>query len=210
MKKLMLLVAVMFLMAGCSQKDSEKGINNNGVNIYMNTDSNCAGIKRVDKDYDVTDPKEMLERADYCFFGTLSKLNGTEIYDDGKIKTSLTINVKDQIKGELSGSVIVYRDGGSISINDYLDYPGETCFDKNKLEAFPDTLKSQSYLEVVPATYFKAEENNDYLFFVQKNGETLEIYNDAYGMLKVKDKENIQNIYTNKEFKISELSGGQE
>ena len=39
----------------------------------MNTDSKCAGIKRVSKKYKETNPKDMLEKVDYCFIGKIKK-----------------------------------------------------------------------------------------------------------------------------------------
>ena len=39
-----------------------------------------------------------------------------------------------------------------------------------------------------------------------KNKKQMEIYNDAYGMLKILDDKNLENVYTNKKYKISEIS----
>ena len=49
------------------------------------------------------------------------------------------------------------------------------------------------------------KEGEEYMFFV-KNKKQMEIYNDAYGMLKVLDDKNLENVYTNKKYKISEIS----
>ena len=53
--------------------------------------------------------------------------------------------------------------------------------------------------------YFQAKEGEEYMFFV-KNKKQMEIYNDAYGMLKVLDDKNLENVYINKKYKISEIS----
>lgn len=207
MRKVMVLLAVMFMVVGCSQKESKESIVDNGLNIYMNTDSQCVGTKRIDKKYEMTQPTDLLKNVDYCFIGTLVSTNGTEIYDDGKIKESLNVTVKTKIKGDADDTLMIYRDGGGVSIQDYIDYPAKTCFDKSKLKSLPETLRTQSYLEVVPSTYFKAEMNTDYMFFIKKNGEKLEIYNDSYGMLKVESNEKVKNVYTSEEYKISDISG---
>ena len=52
---------------------------------------------------------------------------------------------------------------------------------------------------------FQAKEGEEYMFFV-KNKKQMEIYNDAYGMLKILDDKNLENVYTNKKYKISEIS----
>ena len=49
------------------------------------------------------------------------------------------------------------------------------------------------------------KEGEEYMFFV-KNKKQMEIYNDAYGMLRVLDDKNLENVYTNKKYKISEIS----
>ena len=77
--------------------------------------------------------------------------------------------------------------------------------DKNKLKSIPDKMKESCYIEVVPDAYFQAKEGEEYMFFV-KNKKQMEIYNDAYGMLKVLDDKNLENVYTNKKYKISEIS----
>lgn len=42
------------------------------------------------------------------------------------------------------------------------------------------------------------------MFFV-KNKKQMEIYNDAYGMLKVLDDKNLENVYTNKNIKFQKF-----
>jgi hypothetical protein len=206
MKKLIILLIVL-LLSGCGSSTSKT--NDGGsvkINVYMNNDSNCVGTKRIEKDYEITDPDKILEEVDYCFIGTIKELKESEIYDDGKIRTSMTISVKSSIKGDAKGSMEVYRDGGNVPINDYINYPKDTCLNKGTLNAIPENMRNGRYVEVIPSAYFEAEENVEYLFFVKNDENKLEVYNDAYGMLKILDDENVQNIYTNEKYKISEFA----
>ena len=117
----------------------------------------------------------------------------------------MSISIESTIKGDVTGDIEIYRDGGRSGINEYINYPKDTCLDKNKLKSIPDKMKESCYIEVVPDAYFQAKEGEEYMFFV-KNKKQMEIYNDAYGMLKILDDKNLENVYTNKKYKISEIS----
>ena len=205
MKKIIILFTVL-LLTGCGVGNTRNSKNNSQHhNIYMNTDSKCAGIKRVSKKYKETNPKDMLEKVDYCFIGKIKNFKDVEIYENGKIKTLMSISIESTIKGDVTGDIEIYRDGGRSGINEYVNYPKDTCLDKNKLKSIPDKMKESCYIEVVPDAYFQAKEGEEYMFFV-KNKKQMEIYNDAYGRLKVLDDKNLENVYTNKKYKISEIS----
>ena len=65
MKKIIILFTVL-LLTGCGVGTTRNSKNNSQHhNIYMNTDSKCAGIKRVSKKYKETNPKDMLEKVDF-------------------------------------------------------------------------------------------------------------------------------------------------
>lgn len=207
MKKLIIVLLGLFLV-GCSEienKNQENGeANNTGVNVYFNTNSNCVGTKRIEKTYSNTDPKDMMNVADYVFIGSLDKFSSSEVYDDGKIKESMKVSVKKVLKGKLDENITVYRDGGSVSIKTYKEYPNAKVIDKTKLEEFPNELKN-AFMEVVPSSYFLATQGKDYLFFIKNDGDTFMVHNDAYGMLEVLEDDKVKNVYTNDESSISEL-----
>ena len=61
MKKIIILFTVL-LLTGCGVGTTRNSKNNSQHhNIYMNTDSKCAGIKRESKIFIETNPKDMLE-----------------------------------------------------------------------------------------------------------------------------------------------------
>ena len=79
MKKIIILFTVL-LLTGCGVGTTRNSKNNSQHhNIYMNTDSKCAGIKRVSKKYKETNPKDMLEKVDYCFIGKIKNFKDVEI-----------------------------------------------------------------------------------------------------------------------------------
>ena len=135
MKKIIILFTVL-LLTGCGVGTTRNSKNNSQHhNIYMNTDSKCAGIKRVSKKYKETNPKDMLEKVDYCFIGKIKNFKDVEIYENGKIKTLMSISIESTIKGDVTGDIEIYRDGGRSGINEYVNYPKDTCLDKNKLKS---------------------------------------------------------------------------
>lgn len=201
MKKLVTLLAVLFLMVGCQAKETTIEDDEQKTNVYINEnkDGNNLGTERIYKDYKTTDPVKMIDEVDYCFIGSVSKELEAVIYDkDGKIKTGLEIEIKDVLKGDLDNKIIVYRDGGMTTVAQYLEYNGEDMiFSKNMLTTVTPENKRKIYtVEVVPSAYFALEMDTDYLFFVKDYDGMLEIYNDAYGMLKV-DGKKAENLYTN-------------
>ena len=80
----------------------------------------------------------MLEKVDYCFIGKIKNFKDVEIYENGKIKTLMSISIESTIKGDVTGDIEIYRDGGRSGINEYVNYPKDTCLDKNKLKSIPD------------------------------------------------------------------------
>lgn len=205
MKKLLILLLGLLLI-GCSPNNTKQESDESkaGVNVYFSSDSNCVGTKIIEKEYSNTNPKEMMNDADYVFIGSLDKFCSSEVYDDGKIKQSMEISVEKVLKGELNKKINVYRDGGSVSLKTYKDYPNAKIINKDKLEQFPTELQGGS-IEVVPSSYFLATQGKKYLFFVNKEEDTFMVHNDAYGMLEVLESDKVKNVYTNKESKISEL-----
>lgn len=196
-KNLLLVTVLSLLATGCGNQSSSKEYSNN---TYMNNDSHCVKVEKVYKEYTLKEPTSLLENADYCFIGTVTDIDESITYDDAKLKTSLTIQVDDMIKGEDISEITATRDGGRMNVNEYLSIEGETYFDTDMLEKLPDDYKKSTYIEIVPSAYFKEELNHQYLFFINDN----EIMEDAYGMLEV-DGDKAKNFYTNKEYLITEL-----
>lgn len=209
MKKLFMLLAVLFFMAGCQTNKLSKTRDKPSTNVYINEnkDGRNVSTERIYKDYKITDPKELFEEADYCLIGNVEQELETVIYDeDGKIKTHLEIKVKEVLKGELGDKIELFRDGGMATVAQYLEYEGkDLMFSKNMLTSVTSKDNRDRYtVEVVPAAYFTLELDRDYLFFVKDNNGELEILNDAYGMLKVKNK-NIENLYTDEVYSIDDI-----
>ena len=80
----------------------------------------------------------MLEKVDYCFIGKIRNFKDVDIYENGKIKTLMSISIESTIKGDVTGDIEIYRDGGISWFNEYVNYPKDTCLDKNKLKEFND------------------------------------------------------------------------
>ena len=47
----------------------------------------------------------------------------------------MSISIESTIKGDVTGDIEIYRDGGRSGINEYVNYPKDTCLDKNKLKS---------------------------------------------------------------------------
>lgn len=202
MKKFLFILLIICL-TGCS---TNKKSGEQSTNVYMNTDSNCVGTKRIDKDYKITDPHQILKEVDYCFIGTFDEITESKIYDDGRIKTKMLISIQSIIKGkDIDNELEVYKDGGRTPINSYINYPEDTYLSKNSLKSIPENMRAGRYVEIIPTAYFEAEQGENYLFFVSHNDQEFDVYNDAYGMLKVIDEDIVENMYTNEQYQISDF-----
>lgn len=199
MKKLLMMFVVVVL-TGCGTKGVKENIGNKSFHMYMNNDKNCMS-EIIEKDYnEKREPKDLLEKVDYCFIGTLDHAYKAEAYDNGKLKTLMDVTVKEVIKGNPSKQMKIYRDGGKYPFRDYLKLE-KTYFDKSKLEFVPETARGNYSIELVPTAYFQATLGKTYVFYVLDNM----IYQDAYGMLEIINEDKIKNQFTKQEYSMKDI-----
>ena len=74
-----------------------------------------------------TDPRTLLEVSTNCFEGKIVSILSSEVDEFGNIRTPLEVEVMNQYKGDISSTVIVYQNGGSVDVGAYKKCSKKYC-----------------------------------------------------------------------------------
>ncbi|MFC5046074.1 hypothetical protein ACFSTE_05080 [Aquimarina hainanensis] len=145
MKKLNLILSLLFLLTGCSSDDNGDGNNErNGTLIFgwfadVNCSGDCSTIYKIDtealyKDIDFVYPENTF------FKGNFQLMNNANYQDFETLKTELPTEIFNEPNGYLDCSDCTNENGGF-----YIEYQDDTGFHKSwrfKNAVYPDYIEN--------------------------------------------------------------------
>ena len=118
MKKILLVSTLVGigLLSGCQSSFNSDSLvfSNNDYQNEVISESIYESMYATD-----TDPRTLLEVSTNCFEGKIVSILSSEVDEFGNIRTPLEVEVMNQYKGDISSTVIVYQNGGSVDVGAY-------------------------------------------------------------------------------------------